>query len=115
MVSWNALPRACAAVPGSFRSRRYRNIHFAGQFRNCETWVGDSTSARSDSWALLTAHLLPGAVNSQPDLAHVPASELELHPATCCIPRCPGRHIDRSRESLEHQLTLRRREKALRI
>src|SRR5579863_1094608 len=45
MVSWNALPNAVAAVPGSLRSRRYRNIHLAGQLKNCETWLGESTSA----------------------------------------------------------------------
>src|SRR5580692_553721 len=82
MVSWNALPKAVAAVPGSLRSRRYRNIHLAGQFKNWETWLGESTSARSVSCPASIRHLLRASrVNAQPDLAQILAGELELQTA----------------------------------
>src|ERR1700691_4402368 len=82
MVSWNALPKTVAALPGSLRSRRYRNIHLAGQFKNCEAWLGESTSARSVSCRASIRHLLRASrVNAQTDLAQLFAGELEFQTA----------------------------------
>ena len=92
------LPKACADVLGSFRSRRYLNIHFASQFKNCETWLGERTSAaatgRAASWSPFMGDLLPGPVNTQPDLTQIFAGELELHSTGRCIPFRTGCQIN---------------------
>src|ERR1035441_6469133 len=116
MVSWNALPNAVAALPGSLRSRRYRNIHLAGQFKNCETWLGESTSARSISCPASIRHLLrAGRVNTQPDFAQIFAGELELQTARGRIAFGRSRYVHRCSQCLQQELPLAGYQKALGI
>src|SRR5580700_5732515 len=113
MVSWNALPNAVAAVPGSLRSRRYRNIHLAGQFKNWETWLGESTSARSVSCPASIRHLLRASrVNAEPDLAQIFAGELELQTARGRITFGRSRYVNRRCQGLEQELPLAAYQKA---
>src|ERR1700676_4643010 len=112
MVSWNALPNAVAAVPGSLRSRRYRNIHLAGQFKNCETWLGESTSARSISCPASMRHLLSaGRVNAQPDFAQIFAGELQFQAARGRIALGRRRHVHRCCQCLQQELPVARYQK----